>query len=408
MLLSFIACKSQKESHQLSKENTDTEDIAMDEPVLNVFDSNKTEMPKQPCEGKIAIISNSDAGGSQEYYAAELAIEKYGEDKVIHVTWPTLFVGSEEQIAYIAAELGVNRDIKAIIIDQALPGTNVAVDRLKEVRKDIFFVCILPQESLVDMAQRANIIIGIDELGMGPAMVQQAQKLGAKTFVHYSTANLTNLLSARRDLIKEECQKLEIKYIDAATPDARGDFAVSQQFIADNVPLLVEKHGKDTAFFNTQCMLQISLIKAVVDAGAIYPQPCCPHFFSRSNLAYFLKLETTIDGNILPIKDAIAGGKSILTEKNMLGRISTWPEIFTVVATYASVEYAFKWINGEAPKEGIDVEALKQIMEKYTGAEVYLTPFVDDGIQDSHGLDEPTGEICDNILLMRMDYITFE
>jgi hypothetical protein len=46
--------------------------------------------------------------------------------------------------------------------------------------------------------------------------------------------------------------------------------------------------------------------------------------------------------------------------------------------TLSAAEYAIKWINGEVPKEGIDVGVLKQIMEDYAGVEVFLTPYKDE------------------------------
>jgi hypothetical protein len=101
--------------------------------------------------------------------------------------------------------------------------------------------------------------------------------------------------------------------------------------------------------------------------------------------------------------------KAAIAEKNMLGRLSTWPVYDTFMYTYAASEYAIKWINGEVPKEGIDVAALKQLMEEYAGVQVNLTPFVDDGTHDYFKREgEPTGETYYNFLLMSMDYITFE
>jgi len=115
---------------------------------------------------------------------------------------------------------------------------------------------------------------------MGVSIPKQAAKQGAKVFVHYSFPRHMSivLLAARRDLMKQTCEEIGIEFVDATAPDPTGDAGLSgaQQFILEDVPKMVEKYGKDTAFFSTNCAMQIPLIKAAYEEGAIYPQPCCP------------------------------------------------------------------------------------------------------------------------------------
>ena len=96
--------------------------------------------------------------------------------------------------------------------------------------------------------------------------------------------------------------------------------------------------------------------------------------------------------------------RKILAEKNMLGRISSWPAEDYSAMIRASAEYAIKWINGEVPKEGVDKEVLTQLITDYIGVQAYLTPYID----GYPYVDGGTGETFDNFLLMRMDYITIE
>ncbi len=87
------------------------------------------------------------------------------------------------------------------------------------------------------------------------------KKLGAKTFVHYSFPRHMSqvLLSSRRELMKKKCAELGIEFVDATAPDPTGDSGLpgAQQFILEDVPKMVAKYGKDTAFFSTNCAMQI-------------------------------------------------------------------------------------------------------------------------------------------------------
>jgi hypothetical protein len=144
------------------------------------------------------------------------------------------------------------------------------------------------------------------------------------------------MLSGRRDRIREECARLGLQYVDATAPDPTSDVGITgaQQFILEDVPKMVARYGDDTAFFSTNCAMQIPLIKAVVDTHAIYPQPCCPSPFHGFPSA--LGLEAIG----LDSKRMIDETRKILADKNELGRLSTWPIPGSMMYTVAGAEYA--------------------------------------------------------------------
>ncbi len=88
---------------------------------------------------------------------------------------------------------------------------------------------------------------------MGSAVIEQAKKQGAETFVHYSFPRHMSyaLLAARRELFKENCEKQGLEFVDATAPDPTGDAGISgsQQFILEDVPKKVAEYGENTAFF---------------------------------------------------------------------------------------------------------------------------------------------------------------
>jgi len=361
----------------------------------------KTESPAQTpatehFEGKIAIVTNTLSQNEEEYRSAQQMVERYGEDKIMHVLWPDNFMTEQEQMISTITKIGSDSEVKALIINQAVPGTNAAVDKLLETRDDMFIVYCVPQENPPDVAARADLILNPNELGMGATIPDQAKALGAKTFVHYSFPRHMSvvLLSARRDLMIEKCKEIGIDFVDATAPDPTGDAGVpgAQLFILEDVPKMVEKYGKDTAFFSTNCAMQTPLIKACYDAGAIYPQPCCPSPYHGFPSA--LGIEST-GYTVDAMANVISETAKKLDEKGLLGRFSTWPVPVSMMNTVASTEYAIKWINGEVGDE-LDTKVLEELMTEYADGIKVVTEAYAEG-----STEYPT------FRLIMMDFLTY-
>ena len=346
--------------------------------------------------GKVAIVTNTVSQNEEEYRSAQEMVAKYG-DRIVHVTWPDNFMAEQEQMVSVVGKLAYDPDVKALIINQAVPGTNAAVDKLLETRDDVFIVYSTPQENPPDVASRAHLILQPDELAMGNEIPVQAKKLGAKVFVHYSFPRHMSqvLLSSRRELMKKKCAEIGLEFVDATAPDPTGDSGLpgAQQFILEDVPKMVAKYGKDTAFFSTNCAMQIPLIKAVVDTGAIYPQPCCPSPYHGFPTALGIESDSSKPGDLQHVIDET---RRILTEKGMAGRLSTWPVPVAMMSTVASTEYAFKVIAGEVPFDKLDVKVLEQCMADYAKVEVKTNPYVDEA-----------GKSYDNYLFVLLGFLTY-
>ena len=69
------------------------------------------------------------------------------------------------------------------------------------------------------------------------------------------------------------------------------------------------------------------------------------------------------------VENYFAEIKAGLDGKGELDRLSSWPVLDDFMYASTAAEYAVKWINGEVPKEGVDVDVLRQIMEEYAGVE---------------------------------------
>lgn len=389
LLLSIVGCNKQTSTPAPTEEKPAAETPKTETPEAGA--------PAYDGKGKVAIVTNTLSQNEEEYRSAQAVVAKYGEEKIVHVLWPDNFMAEQEQMVSIVSKIAADPEIKALIINQAVPGTNAAVDKLLETRDDMFIVYSTPQENPPDVAARADLILQPDELKMGDNIPVQAQKLGAKTFVHYSFPRHMSqvLLSARRELMKTKCAEIGLKFVDATAPDPQGESGVpgAQQFILEDVPKMVAEYGKDTAFFSTNCAMQTPLIKACVDAGAIYPQPCCPSPYHGYPTA--LGIESG-DYSEDSLKNTIAATAKVLEEKGVLGRFSTWPVPVAMMSTVASAEYAIKMMNGEVSADGLDIKALEQCMADYAGVAVSTSPYAEDG-----------GKTYDNYRLIIMDFLTY-
>ena len=339
---------------------------------------------KKSSDAKIAIITVAEPVREEEYLMGKHLIAKYGADKVVHAILPTNFIAEKEQFINMTAALAADNEIKILVIPHAVPGTNLAIDKFRKTRDDVFIILGRIQEPASECAERANLIIQSNNYDMGPPIVKQAKKQGAKVFVHYSFPRHMSIpvVSGRFDLIRQNCQDEGLQFVDASVPDPTGEAGIdsAQRFIINDVQEMVRKYGNDTAFFCTNCHLQEPLIKAVVENHAIYPQPCCPSPFHGFPKA--LGIETTD----FDLHHLISEASRIAEEKGMSDRLSSWPVSDTMLIANAGIEYAKKWLDAEVPKTGIDNAVLMECMDEYiteaVGEEshIYMNSYKEGGI----------------------------
>jgi len=349
--------------------------------------------------GKIAIVTTVD--NEDNWHSVEHLVSKYGAEKILHVIWPKDFITAQKQMIDIIATLAADRDIKALIINQALPGTNAAIDNLKESRDDIYLVFCGIHESPPQAALRANLMFDTDLPGMGRAIVLQAKKQGAKVFVHYSFPRHMSILelSGCRNMIQKTCGEEDIKFVDSTAPDPRGEAGndAAEQFIIEDVPKLVAMYGENTCFFCTNCSLQIPLIKAVVDNHAIFSQQCCPsplHGFPEA--LGINNIERPVD-----LSYVISEIGNIAAEKNMTDRLSTWPVSASMMYTIAGAEYAIKCIKGEVPRNGINERVLQDCMSDY------VKKVIGESVEVSMTSYSEGGKTYDKFKLLLMAYLDY-
>lgn len=346
--------------------------------------------------GKIGVMTGTVSQGEEEYRAAEKMKEKYG-DQIILQTYPDNFMKEQETTIANVMSMASDPDVKAIVIVQAIPGTSAAIDKVREMRPDILFVAGVPGEDPDMIASKADVILQADELGMGTTIIEQAKKMGATKFVHYSFPRHMSyqLLAMRRDLLKETAEANGMQFIDATAPDPTGDAGVpgAQQFILEDVPRKVKELGTDTAFFSTNCSMQEPLIKSVLQEGALFPQQCCPSPYHGYPGALGIEIPDDKKGDIDYVIEQISVK---VAEKGGTGHFATWPVPVNMLFVEGGVEYAKAYIDGNTDGKN-DQAKLEEIFSSIAGNPITLQTFK----------NESTGNDFPNFYMFLSDYISF-
>jgi len=344
---------------------------------------------------KIAIMTGTVVQNEEEYRAAQNVQEKYGEDHVKIMTYPAKFMDEQETTISNVVSMVSDPDVKALIFVQAIPGASAAIEKAREINPDLLVIAGTPGEDPKMISDKADLVFAMDEIGMGTAIPEQAKAQGAEVFVHYSFPRHMSyaLLSARRDLMKETCEEIGLEFVDATAPDPTGDAGVSgaQQFILEDIPRKIDEYGKDTAFFATNCSLQVPIISAVLEEGAIYPQPCCPSPYHGFPSALGIEIPEDKRGDL---DFVIEASREKIAEAGNEGRMSTWGVPVAMMFIEAGADYAKAYIDGETDGK-VDEEVLREKFETFADTSVGMK-LLDEG-----------GTKYDNYYMILLDFLNY-
>ena len=78
--------------------------------------------------------------------------------------------------------------------------------------------------------------------------------------------------------MKETCKKLGLEFVEVITPDPQtgnGPEAM-QQFLQEDIPRQIEKYGKDTNIFGTNCPMYDVILAKALELKFTVAEQCCP------------------------------------------------------------------------------------------------------------------------------------
>ena len=315
----------------------------------------------------IGICTETVSQAEDDLRGAEQAVKEYGDvaqgGMIQHLTYPDNFMQEMETVISQIAGLADDPLMKAIVVNNAIPGTTEAFRRVKEKRPDILCIAGEAHEDPGVIGSVADMITNVDDISRGYLIPVAAKKMGAKNFVHISFPRHMSyeLLSRRRNIMEAACNDIGLKFHSETAPDPLSDVGVAgaQQFILEKVPAWLEKYGKDTAFFCTNDAHTEPLIRQIVAHGGYFVEADLPSPLMGYPGALGIDLSAE-KGDFQAIVKKI---EEVVKENGASGRLGTWAFSYGYTNSIGLVELARRVIDGEAQ---LDLKSLVAAFEKYT------------------------------------------
>jgi hypothetical protein len=300
----------------------------------------------------IGIVTGTVSQSEDDLRGAEELIKRYGavaQGGIIqHVTYPDSFMDQQETTITQITTLASDPLMKAIAVNQAIPGTAEAFKRIKERRPDIILLAGEPHEDPLVIQQSASLAISCDFISRGYTIPWAAKELGADTFVHISFPRHMSYesLGLRRQIFEAACNDLGIKFVFVTAPDPTSDVGVAgaQQYILEQTPQWINQYGKNAVFFCTNDAHTEPLLKQLFAYGGLFVEADLPSPLMGYPGA--LGIDLSAEAGDFPailkkVEDAVVA-------KGGSGKFGTWAFSYGFTASAGLGEFAKRILDGKA------------------------------------------------------------
>ena len=317
----------------------------------------------------IGIVTGTVSQSEDAARGAEAAIARYGAaekgGKIVHVTYPDNFMQEMETTISLIASLADDPKMKAVIMGEGVPGTVEAYRRIREKRPDILLLTNSAHEDPEMVAEVVDLALETDIVARGHLIVLAAKQLGADKFMHISFPRHLSyeIISRRRNIMKETAKDLGMEFIDMSAPDPVSDVGVAgaQQFILEQVPNWLEKYGQNTAFFATNNSHTEPLLKRIAEKGGYFIEADLPSPTMGYPGALGIKFDESEKGNWQAILKKVE--KSVI-DANGTGRMGTWAYSYSFTGVLSLTDHAMNVIEGKC--EMLDFDAFIETLKANT------------------------------------------
>lgn len=321
---------------------------------------------------KIGIVTPSLSASEEEFRAADALNKKY-PGMVRHIILPDNFSKEQETGITQIASLGDDKDIKAIVISAGNSGILPAIQKVKEKRPDMIFVTTPIWDDPDMMSKYVDLALDTDWVRRGEFIPEKAKKMGAKIFIHYSfpTHIAKEVISKRKDKMKETCARIGLKFVEVLTPDpqAGSNRQAMLQFLNEDIPRQIQKYGKDTAVFGTNCPMQDVIIAKALELKFIMAEQCCPTPLQGFPAAMGLEIKPEESMDFAKINKMISEKAKAA---GVTGRLSTWPISVSIFLPTFGFEAAKAAIEKKIDLKNI--EQVKALAKDVAGVNVTFNP----------------------------------
>jgi len=309
----------------------------------------------------VGIVTGTVSQSEDDLRGAEALTKEYGSVKsggmIQHLTYPDDFMSQQETFISSVVSLCDDPLMKAIVINQAIPGSAEAFKRVKAKRPDIYTLAGEAHEDPQVIAGAADFVASQDFVSRGYTIIWAAKEMGAKTFVHISFPRHMSYesLGRRRTIMEEACKDLGIKWAFETAPDPTSDvgMAGAQQFILEKVPAWLKKYGPNdekVAFFCTNDGHTEPLLKRLMESkNGMFVEADLPSPLMGYPGALGLDLSKEM-GNFPSILKKV---EQAVVAKGGAGRFGTWAFSYGYTVSAGLGEYAVRVAEGKAQKNSV-------------------------------------------------------
>ena len=340
----------------------------------------------------IGIVTGSVSQSEDDRRGAEAFQAKYGEDRIILATYPDNFTEELETTIQKIADLADDPAMKAIIVNQSIPGTTEAFRQIKEKRPDILCIAGEAHEDLPEIGSAADLVCNNDFVARGYLIIRTAHKLGCKTFVHISFPRHMSYetMSRRVAVMKAACEEFGMDFVLETAPDPTSDVGISgaQAYILEHVEGWVKKYGTDTAYFCTSDAHTEPLLKQLLQFGGYFIEADLP----SPLMGYPGALGIDLTAEAGDFDKILAKVEKSICEAGGAGKFGTWAYSYGYVLSAGLAQHAMNVIDGKSELNDIDdiSAAFKEFSPKASW-------------NGSNYTNVETGVKADNVFLVYLD-----
>ena len=313
----------------------------------------------------IGIVTGSVSQSEDDRRGAEAFQAKYGEDMVKLDIYPDNFTEELETTIQKIVSMSDDPLMKAIIVNQAVPGTAEAFRQIKERRPDIICIAGESHEDIALIESAADLTTNNDFVARGYLMIRTAHELGCDTFVHISFPRHMSYetMSRRVAVMKAACEEFGMQFVLETAPDPTSDVgtAGAQAYVLEKAPEWIEKYGQNSAYFCTNDAHTEPLLKQLLEYGGYFIEADLP----SPLMGYPGALGIDLTAEAGDFQKILAKVESAVCEKGGEGRFGTWAYSYGYTLSAGLAEHAKNVIDGTS--ELCDLDDISKAFAVYTG-----------------------------------------
>jgi hypothetical protein len=306
----------------------------------------------------IGVVTGTVSQSEDDLRGAEELINRYGKVSdggiIQHVTYPDNFMDQQEVTINQITTLADDPLMKAIVINQGIPGTAEAFKRVRERRPDILLFTGESHEDPLVIQQAADLAVSADFISRGYTIIWAAKQLGADTFVHISFPRHMSYesLGLRRQIFEAACEDLGLKFVFVTAPDPTSDVGIAgaQQYILEQTPQWINTYGSNSVFFCTNDAHTEPLLKQLLVYGGMFVEADLPSPLMGYPGALGIDLSAEA-GNFPAILKKV---EEAVVAQGGSGKFGTWAFSYGFTVSAGLGEFAKRILDGTASMDSMN------------------------------------------------------